>query len=932
MLTHVCGYVCSHMCAPSQPFDQTLATFTATVKQENGVDRRSTARGGTVAISQALTSATSSHNLKTSKSPPAPPRLSAPNSAVLAHLLALLPRLHATFSRSAAVDEAMYTHFEAVTMPNATPPLPHESSLVATSLAFDVEGFRRIRNTLSSSVAYYQKSVQGDSAWGKATAIIDTSADRVTAWLWTFMSNERRGAAFQKNPMGLRKVVHSAASDHSLVYIATQKLGSGLDDRVFSVWYTWVRMPDWSLVVAFTDVAALVGIDPVATAANKILHADARAVASVHATVRGFWHLKPLAANVCEATYVTQGRAGGLLPFFVINAMGRKVLNATSNIQMKYIRNGRVVDGELRATFPPPPPLDDLTAEQTTVMSTCQSLEQGSGVTKWIVVKSPSPFVASNINYSHRIDDRTDGASHLVTLGTTTVILDCPALYALAYLQTSCSRERIRVATEMGDFPPLQVCRNTAHDHVDGNVKHSPFPLLIAHREFVNRRVCATDANGDYIYAAAEAPDVVDYGMKIKVVRARVRSFARFSPVSPTQCSFTFYQYVDVAGWIPPSLMRSRALAHLGISHVMRAVFQRDSEIDSASRQALAEMLRTEAAPAEHEVAVVARVTAICRCVPTTQYKALESPDAFVKMGYVTDLQTTVAGLGRATTVVDASVAECAVWEMDKMGREQVSSGGSLERRFDKRSDHHGIYYTVKEFKVPSYAPRAFLLSQVWKWGTNGTLVVVNENTDDEEFPIHSDYVRTKMSVLWTYEKLEPVNGMPQTRVTYTISVDLGGAIPNFLVPTLSMKQLMNVSKLRARFDRSGEANEARRRNFSSEFLAHAKVAEYDENEEAQIAAGLAYFDKFQSSRSKSIKMPSTRTEAKIAFVKNGTTGWGWSTALVRALPEDCLWMFWDVFRRNFDDTGTMERVIDEQPSEHSLVGPARFHSYPPTR
>jgi len=42
--------------------------------------------------------------------------------------------------------------------------------------------------------------------------------------------------------------------------------------------------------------------------------------------------------------------------------------------------------------------------------------------------------------------------------------------------------------------------------------------------------------------------------------------------------------------------------------------------------------------------------------------------------------------------------------------------------------------------------------------------------------------------------------------------------------------------------------------------------------------------------------------------------------------------MFWDVFRRNFDDTGTMERVIDEQPSEHSLVGPARFHSYPPTR
>ena len=83
---------------------------------------------------------------------------------------------------------------------------------------------------------------------------------------------------------------------------------------------------------------------------------------------------------------------------------------------------------------------------------------------------------------------------------------------------------------------PALLClgESRSHCHFPASIKKMPFPLN--NREFVIRRVCAIDANGDTPLASASIEQTVDYGAKLKAVRGVLMSLTRFSPSGNGQC------------------------------------------------------------------------------------------------------------------------------------------------------------------------------------------------------------------------------------------------------------------------------------------------------------------------------------------------------------------------------------------------------------
>ena len=63
-------------------------------------------------------------------------------------------------------------------------------------------------------------------------------------------------------------------------------------------------------------------------------------------------------------------------------------------IRDKYERNGKAVDAELRAEFPRPPRVSELSPAQEQVVKSCQRLEAASADVVWSPLKSPSALVS----------------------------------------------------------------------------------------------------------------------------------------------------------------------------------------------------------------------------------------------------------------------------------------------------------------------------------------------------------------------------------------------------------------------------------------------------------------------------------------------------------------------------------------------------------
>jgi hypothetical protein len=96
-----------------------------------------------------------------------------------------------------------------------------------------------------------------------------------------------------------------------------------------------------------------------------------------------------------------------------------------------------------------------------------------------------------------------------------------------------------------------------------------------------------------------------------------------------------------------------------------------------------------------------------------------------------------------------------------------------------KINDHQNIYHFVYDLSIPRFLPRQWVTKIVWKWAADKKeLTVVYDDVKHDAFQESEAYQRASATAIYQYKQEVEVGGIPQTKVTYTVQVDLGGAIP----------------------------------------------------------------------------------------------------------------------------------------------------------
>ncbi|GMI35861.1 hypothetical protein TeGR_g6190, partial [Tetraparma gracilis] len=431
-----------------------------------------------------------------------------------------------------------------------------------------------------------------------------------------------------------------------------------------------------------------------------------------------------------------------------------------------------------------------------------------------------------------------------VAVGKAKATIDCSAAEALASTFASCGREKMKQSRDMNDRARFVFMEHTKHDFEWASVKKMPFPLT--KREFLGRYMCFKDSSGDLILAFDALPGSlkVNYGANIKVVRAKTTGVFRFKPINDdTQCEVTLVQHGDAGGFVPERVVVAKIPeALVGVTD-MRELFERDDAIDDTMRSELVALIK-------------------------------------------------------ATTVVDAPIAEVAAWELAKMSREnqkEHAASGGLERDLVKINNHQNIFHVVYDLSIPKFLPRQGVTMQVWMWAADKKeLTVVYDDVKHDEFPERKEYLRMSATIMVKYKQEAEVGGVPQTKVTYTLQVDVGGVIPKWVQNRQGVGKLMFLSKLRKRFDRSLELDVTQMEELVEMIRRHRRDGvEYSKEEEKIMAEGRTWFKAFDGLKSKDVAMRSPQTKGKVAYKRGDSRRWGWSTATVRASPNEVLAFVW---------------------------------------
>jgi len=473
----------------------------------------------------------------------------------------------------------------------------------------------------------------------------------------------------------------------------------------------------------------------------------------------------------------------------------------------------------------------------------------------------------------------------------------------------------LRISSEQGHPARLIVSGSGPHDYVLATIKKMPFPLQ--NREFVVRQVSAADTNGDLLYAALPVGDVIDYGMTSRTVRGVSRGIIRITPSGKSQCKITYNQYLDAGGVIPTRVIESKIPLALSAVVELRDEFQRDDEIDKMERDELARVIKDEQQVySEDEDSLIQRVQDKLGALKEEDFEELESPDLFVKMGKM-HAEGDGRMIIRASTTMDSSIEECAASEMDKMGRQNTKSSTNLVRTLVYDNGHSAVFHFVKDFHIPGFAPREWVLRMLWKKLATDTVAVCFESIDGRN-EANNKYVRASNSVYNEYKRLEPLGEVPQTRVTWTQRIEMGGSLSRQIVAAGAPKQLMHLSTMRQQFDKSLDIDGATRARNVGLIADHSE--QYSEEENALLEEGEKHFADFKEMKAKRVKMASPLTTGEIAFKKKGRHAWGRATTTVRASPEEVLAFLWDARSRTNTYADTLEVGVDEEQEHTRLI------------
>jgi hypothetical protein len=154
--------------------------------------------------------------------------------------------------------------------------------------------------------------------------------------------------------------------------------------------------------------------------------------------------------------------------------------------------------------------------------------------------------------------------------------------------------------------------------------------------------------------------------------------------------------YVDAKGWIPAHVVNRAIPQALAIVQELQEEFDRGDEIDEQNRNKLAAFMNdVTQVYGEDELEAIARVEARMEAEEKTEggWRSIPSSDYLTEM-WIQKSHSLLKGstVLKATAVVDATPAELAVWETDKLNRcvERCPPPTAQAKRAQKRASGSG--------------------------------------------------------------------------------------------------------------------------------------------------------------------------------------------------------------------------------------------------
>jgi hypothetical protein len=117
---------------------------------------------------------------------------------------------------------------------------------------------------------------------------------------------------------------------------------------------------------------------------------------------------------------------------------------------------------------------------------------------------------------------------------------------------------------------------------------------------------------------------------------------------------------------------------------------------------------------------------------------------------------------------------------------------GGLDRDFQKVNEHQGTFHVVYDLSIPGFLPRQFVSMVAWKWAEDKQeLTAVYDDVSPLAFPERKEYLRASVTSTCKYKVGTPIGATPQTVVSYTVKLNLGGAIPKWVQNRQGVSTLM---------------------------------------------------------------------------------------------------------------------------------------------
>ena len=811
--------------------------------------------------------------------------------AAYAAVKGIVEEVRKKFRQPAVIDERRKMQFMEEIMPRA-PPLTREEEAMLERVGklekvLHTKG-KRVKGTLKEGIDKFLWR-DGDNVWAAFGVTVDKSAKGVLAeefLLDTFARSEKHSQKEGNLPRAIRKDVDGTRS----VYYHVGKKVPAATNRLFENWFVWKEAKldngQTAYMLGFVPLREYYG------ASFTNLSKDGLVVG----VTRGIYIMAEVAPNVCRVTRIqtVDLKFSGIHKTVMdkaIDYLTKKQLDEANRLQKKFRRNGKEVDAKVRgALVERMKEGGELEEDQKKVFGELEELFGGEREGEWRPLKSPYEGVEMEIKYKQQ-----EKGKKTLGFGRAECVADCSAEEAAAWFFEYCSRERTVMSREEGDPARLEMRKGgngRVNEKLFATVKKLRFPLQ--KREFVMRYVWQKVQHDNTMSVAfVPAEEKVDYGGNLgKLVKATTTGLLTATNIKDSygvlQCKLTFTQFMDAGGHIPVNVVNKTIPRGLSPIAALRDSFKRDEEVDKAVLASLTNIIKNERQDYtdEEKAAIRKGKEFFEKCKEDKNFDDLKSPDERVKMKLV-HVDGASSGTGFATTVVDASVDECAANEITCLNSrnemKKAKMNGITTMKVVNVNPHTLYYITTRNLGIPGFVPRDGRSKVTWFKQHDGKAIIYFTDTEDlkEEFPVKTGNVTVKGHSVWVFEPLQSVGDVSQTSVTFTTKVDLGGVIFSSIVNKIAPRFLAQVSDLRKKFDKSKEID----------ILKRQQIIQKLEEIAIKEAPGIeSHFDEIDGAQ----EISSALTGQTLIKAEKGI-GWGKTRITVRASNEEVAAFFWGI-------------------------------------